>query len=360
MKNKIIIIGAGIHGLTSAISLAENNFDVTVIEKNQDILQGTSRSTHNRAHLGYHYPRSKNTAIECIEGLKCFKEKYPNSLVYPETYYFIEKESQTSFNDYLKFCNELKIPYEIKIPDKKLLNYDHIEGGIKVPEPIFHMNNIHKDLIKKIKHHNINIKTFSKLIDFEESSNGYYLITKEHNKTEKYFTNIIINATYAYSNNILKILDLEEDMTKYYLQHTEIPIMKSKKLLPSMTIMDGKFFSILNYANEDPNLYLLYDVVNSVLENKENIYLEEKTFSSNLNKIIEHGCNYFPFLKKLKYIKSWYGTRPIPIDVKGDARGTRIKSHKKYPGIYSILEGKFISALLIANEITSLIKEENI
>jgi len=62
---KASVIGGGIHGLTSAIALAKEGLEVTIFEKEKEILLGTSGSTHNRAHMGYHYPRSCETAIEC-------------------------------------------------------------------------------------------------------------------------------------------------------------------------------------------------------------------------------------------------------------------------------------------------------
>ena len=41
----------------------------------------------------------------------------------------------------------------------------------------------------------------------------------------------VVKTTYAYSNNILKILDLEEDMTPYYLQTTVMtPVFKTLSL----------------------------------------------------------------------------------------------------------------------------------
>jgi D-amino-acid dehydrogenase len=53
---KSIVIGGGIHGLSSAIALAKKGLEVSLIEKNSDLLMGTSGATHNRAHKGYHYP----------------------------------------------------------------------------------------------------------------------------------------------------------------------------------------------------------------------------------------------------------------------------------------------------------------
>lgn len=346
-KVSICIIGGGIHGLMSALFLHKAGFDVIVLEKNKDILQGTSGSTHNRAHVGYHYPRSIETAKECIYGLNCFKEKFPESLYYPrEVYYLIEKNSKTSVEEYKKFCDFMDFPYQIEIPTKYIKS-DLIIGGFKVIEPIFDI----ESLRSFFKRQNLNIKTSSEVISFSEESSGFKVICNN----QSYYANIIINATYANANNILNILNLEEDMTEYRLQHTEVAIMKSKKYIPSLTIMDGPFVSLMPYANRE-NLYLLYDVINSILDEETGFFLKGGNFKSHLDKMIIHFSKYFNF--DLEYMGSLYGSRPIPVKISDDSRTTRIISHKKHKGIYSILEGKFISAPLIADKMTALIQKD--
>ena len=344
------IIGGGIHGLMIALALQKLRIEVIVLEKNRDIFHGTSGSTHNRAHIGYHYPRSIETAKECIEGLTYFKEKFPFALYYPkDIYYLIEKNSKTSVDDYKKFCDEINLPYEIGIP--KYVKIDLIAEGFKVTEPIFDIT----ILRKFFKNQKLKIKTANEVTHFSKEPTGYKIICNGSSWDKTYYADIIVNATYAYANNILSILDLEEDMAQYKLQHTEVAIMKSKKYIPSITVMDGPFVSLMPYANRK-NLYLLYDVVNSILDEKTGYFLKDQKFKSNVNKMLEHSSKYFNF--DLEYVSSLYGSRPIPTKILDDARTTRIISHKKYKGIYSILEGKFISAPLIADKVVSLIQKE--
>ena len=78
-----LVIGAGIHGLTFAIELAKRGVKVTILEKQTNFLLGASSGTHNRAHLGYHYPRSLVTAKECLDGYRYFIENYPQALYCP-------------------------------------------------------------------------------------------------------------------------------------------------------------------------------------------------------------------------------------------------------------------------------------
>ena len=60
---RIAVIGAGIFGSTVAVKLAEAGFGVDLYEKEGDILQAASGINQYRLHRGYHYPRSKETAL---------------------------------------------------------------------------------------------------------------------------------------------------------------------------------------------------------------------------------------------------------------------------------------------------------
>lgn len=361
---KAIVIGGGIHGLTASIALAEKGIQVSLLEKKQELFKGTSGATHNRAHLGYHYPRSIETAIECQEGLNFFKEKYPETLYYPkENFYLIEKyNSFTNFNDYIKFCDKVNLPYEIFLENDEYWNKNMIEGGLKVPEPVFNMNYLPKILEKEALGLGVKIEKETKLKGLKKKADNYIVLGQKGNEIKRYDANIILNATYAYINNTMKLLGLEEDIINYRLQKTEVVVAKTEKKFPALTIMDGKFISFMPFAGmHNENMVLMYDVENSVLEEKEEFFLDDtKKYKSNFKKMVEKGEKYFPFMKGFEYQDSLFGFRPIPIDATGDSRKTRILSHKSATGIYSICEGKFISAPLIAERLIKKIQEEGL
>jgi glycerol-3-phosphate dehydrogenase len=358
---KAVVIGGGVHGLSSAIALAREGVRVSLLEKHLGLMEGTSRATQNRAHLGYHYPRSPETAVECLKGLDFFKKKYPGSLFYiGEDYYLIERnESLTSFEQFKTFCDQVGLPYEIKMPPRHLWNEEFIEGGFKVEEPVYNPEVLKRLLESEASELGVEIRTGSEVVGMEDSEGRYKIISLQEEETDTYDANLVINATYAYANNVMKILGLEEDMVRYVLQNTEVAIARSKAEVPALTIMDGPFVTLLPFTDGgDGRLFLVYDVLNSVLDQKEGYFLDDsKRRNSNWVKIMEHGEKYFPFFQNLEYIASLYGSRPVPAEVIGDSRQTRITAHQKFPGIFSILEGKFISAPLIAERLVEQIKE---
>ena len=350
--------------MCAALALAEADIDVVVIERNASILQGTSGATHNRAHMGYHYPRSIKTAQECLRGLEYFQSKYPEALYYPkEAYYAITKEeSKTSTEDYIKFCDHMQIPYKFQWPPKEVLSKDHLDSSFLVPEPCFDLTALHRLLEKEAAQKKVAIKTSSVVTKSEQQKDGTHKVTVENRYSkEQLQADIVINATYAYSNNILNISGLGPERTEYYYHTTEVVIARNMSMgIPALTVVDGPFISVMPYAGTE-DLYLVYDVVYSVVHLQRGLlYAERQKLESNWEKMVKHGKEYFPFIKKLEFVKSLWGSRPIPVDDTINSRHTRIIAHKTSPGFYSILEGKFISAPLVAQELSALIHKDKL
>jgi choline dehydrogenase-like flavoprotein len=98
---KIVIIGGGIAGCTTALELAKNNpeAEIIILEQSRDILQSTSARTPGRMGLGYHYfdAQTSQTYMEHTIG---FMKKYSDCFVGEESKphlqsgrYFIVKDS---------------------------------------------------------------------------------------------------------------------------------------------------------------------------------------------------------------------------------------------------------------------------
>ena len=359
---RAVVIGGGIHGLTSAIALARGGADVSLVEKNSELLSGTSGATQNRAHLGYHYPRSVETAEECKKGLEVFQERYPGALVFPDgAYYLIEAESsKTSGDEFARFCEKVNIPYEMEMPKEGFVNPDSIRESFKVPEPVFDLDTLSVLLRKEALELGIRFEMGTEVVDADSVGGGYKIVTRRGEDEGFLDADVVLNATYAGANRVMNMLGLNEDMTKYVLQKTEVVVAESDEEIPALTIMDGDYVSVLPFGRYSRRV-LLYDVIHSVIDRKKGFFDDmNKNYSTNLEKMVEHGEKYFPFIGGLKYVGSLYGARPIPQRITGDSRKTRIVAHDRAPGVYSILEGKFISAPLVADEVVRKMKDDGV
>ena len=355
---KVLVIGAGIHGVSMAIELANNGHKVTIIEKNEDMLQGSSFATHNRLHLGYHYPRSKETAEECRRGYDYFVKHYKDCLIFSDFYYVVAKEnSNVTAKQYKSAMENLSLECNSNWPEEKFLNRDKIEDSFKVNEACFDLWKIKDKFNEKFK--KLGVKEIYNFEIQNASLLGKNKIRLESSNSKMDLdVDLIINCTYAYANNIQKAFSVFENLTPYKIEDTEIAVVESDEEIPPLTVMDGPFITILPYAGKE-NHYLVYDKVNSVIKQEYLVLAKPlKTSQTNWDKMLKHGLEYFPFFKNLKYKYSIYGNRPISVKAKNDDRTTKITKHEYPIDFYSVLEGKWVSAPLVAERMIKLLNRK--
>ena len=265
MKNNknILIIGAGVHGCFLAKYLSKKKYNIFLLEKESDICKGSSGATHNRANRGFHYPRSKQTASECKNAYNYFEKNYKKYFKKLNSYYCIEKKSKINFKEYVKFFKKNKLKFKI-IKGNRYLKNNNLEGIIQAEEGCFDHLKIKNTLKKYLKKKNIKLYFNFDLKKVKKKNDLLSLISNK-NKVITKKIDIIINATYDNSNNLLKIFFKNQKTKKYKHQLTEVVVINSTTSFPGITIMDGPFATIMPYIGKK-NKYLLYDVTNSILK----------------------------------------------------------------------------------------------
>ena len=358
---KIIVIGAGIFGVTIALELSKRH-DVTLVDANDDILQNASKVNHNRLHFGFHYPRSKATALQCINGYKQFYNYFSDAITSDfENYYMIEKNSNVSCREYELFCDDLHLKYRELYPDtgyywKMGMNLKNIEASYLTHEPIFDYDRIKSKLIHELNRSNVKL-VLNKKITSKKDVEGFYTV---------------INASYFNVNNINRIFGLRE--TKLRLQTVIIPIFKWHMSKIGITIMDGKFCSIMPKGfNEDR--FLLYHAKESIIYEAESEVIPElwyygkeiirnpffktvydKTIAKQyINTIVMASQKYFSFLKYCDIIDYWQTVRALPINDDDERLSIFEVSEQNDQKIISVLSGKISTCILTANNINKIL-----
>ena len=266
---KILVIGGGIFGCSISLELSKHNLDVTLIEKNSDIMEEASKCNHNRIHYGYHYPRSIRTAAQSLDGLISFLMMYKESIItnFPNYYAISSKQSQINSIEYKNFCNKVGIDYSPEYPSLNVLNPLLIEDSFRVEEPIFDWE-ILKSIIKnKLNDSLVNLKLNTQ---FSKNDLNY---------------DFIINCSYSGINKVNNIIGVAP--LKFKLQDVIVPIFEYNHPKIGLTVMDGPFCSIMPKGNT-PNQFLLYHAKYSILKETEEIDLiPSKNISYNLKMIVQ-------------------------------------------------------------------------
>lgn len=356
-KEQILIIGGGIFGLTAAIVLGEAGLQVTLIEREKDVMLGASLVNQNRIHFGYHYPRSKATCLESLEGLQTFKEYYGESIHtdFKKYYAIAKKDSHLDAAGFYKFCSDLNLSLEEAYPGENILNRELIEACWLTNEPIFDYNKLKQVAIYRIaRNKNISVIRNVKPVSVRETATKQKQVELSNGITLACDT--IVNATYAGMSEIVHLLGKKSIPAKYQL--CLMPILEALEPITPLgiTIMDGPFCSLMP-KGVSKSQFILYHVKHSVIQTHigdENIEWEAISDFPDLA-IIEQSKRFFPVLDHMKLCDSWITTRIVlPEQEVDDARPTFILDHENR--IFSLFSGKVTTCVSVAKELLKKLK----
>ena len=351
---RISIFGGGIFGLTIFLLLRKKGFDCYLYEKEKELLAGASTKNLNRVHLGYHYPRDKETVYQSKKGYSSFTKFYSKSIIKNfENYYAIAKNSKVNSQKYEKFLKETKLKYKKIHPRKFRFKTNFIENIYKVTEPIYSWNLLKKQIKKLVKEDKNRIYLKSFITNIKYIKKKYFF----QNNQKIDVSDIVINATYegcnAISKNICKVKNFE-------YQVTNIMEINSKKFRSiGFALMDGPFFSFLPMGTKK-NKQVLYHVKHSVLKKKISKEFNNKWLNKNkqLNKIIKTSNKktivdlkkYFPEMDIKKINKNYISSRVLLPRTKNTAKRISYftERRKKY---FEIFSGKVDHSVDIAYKI---------
>lgn len=333
---RALVVGGGIFGVCCAIELSKEGIETHLFEKSAALMQGATTVNQNRFHLGYHYPRSIETARQCLAGIFSFKEYFGATLIAPkENYYAIGKNgSKTSFRQYINFCEELGLPHPEKHPTDEILDSSQISGCIAVTEQIINLEKLKSTAEALLGKHDVKVFLNRKLKDHDEKN-----------------FQIVVNATYSNINDVNKILGLPTRKFRYDI--CNVPVIKLPKELSGVgiTIMDGNFHSILPYGATPYHLF--WSVVGSAIRS-EGIYPPQ----AKSRKIANYRDDtYIPLLKHAKLIDVLRTTKILAYDVEySDERMTDLINYGH--GKFGIHSAKINTCVLAARKLASIVNRQ--
>lgn len=316
---KIGIIGTGWYGCYIAEYLLDNykDINITLIDKNYEIFQGSSSNNQNRLHIGFHYPRCNITQKKCKKYFELFNKKYHNILMdIKKNYYVVAKNSNVSFEDYINMYDN----YELKknnflnnIQQNKIINT--IEKYIDFEKAKLYFQKKFKKKLNYIL--NYNVKSI-------ENFNRKVIINK------KLIFDKVFNCTYNQIQNFENVI-FEKCLTLLYKKVNHIQF-------DCLTIMDGNYSSIFYYKD---NIYSLTNVKYTPLIKSTKIndikWFDKYNINEKRNEF-EKQIEYFykDFKKHFRYY-SYYISYKCKEISKNDTRDINIKINKN---IFNVFSGK--------------------
>lgn len=378
---KAAVIGGGIFGLYCADVLLENNFKVDVYEQGNSLCLGASQVNQARLHLGYHYPRSKETALQCIKGFYDFQYKFPKAInkSFKQYYAISSTGSKVTDKEYLRFCDELKLPYKIVKLPPDIIRPGTVKVVIEALEYAFDWKEVVNSLEEKIINNGGKILLNHKIIDGDVKGKVKKLVSLHRDRKNIENYDIVINAAYANINGLNKLFGLPLEPLSFEMCEMVKILLPQKYNSIGVTIMDGNFTSVMPFGltgyqtihNVRKTPHERSDVGYPIFScNKEknnkckcdpnniNICLDCKCrFKSGYESIKEFAVKYLPYVENAKFIDSMFAVKTILNYVEdSDARPSMLIQYDEAENYYVVFGGKINTIIDIGEKLIKLIK----
>jgi len=360
-RRRVAIVGGGLFGVMAALKLSQHGFATTIFEKQSSVLLGASYINQNRLHMGYHYPRSDQTAREACLHQAEFQKLFPEAVVADfEHYYCVAREgSYVSGTEFKAFCDRLSLPYEETWPSAITLNSETVETCLRVPEKLYDAN-VLRHLLRQMpeREPHVHVMVNTELLGINQFHDGFEIHYHGVAGIERMTFDAVINATYSNINRLISMLGCAP--RTYQFELCEVAVVKAPwEGRVGCGVMDGPFFGILPFGKSGS--YLLYDVEISVLErsfgtspafNREMSYYDHEIIrAERFRRYLQKASQYIPEMVKCLHLYSIYVPRVVLANRDSDdARPTEILKHAN--GVWSIFAGKISLAIPTAVQLT--------
>jgi glycine/D-amino acid oxidase-like deaminating enzyme len=350
---KIAIVGAGIFGVVAADALARSGHSVSLFDSRLEILSTASAKNSNRLHLGFHYPRDLETAIQSKEGYLKFKDAFPEAcnFAFP-CYYALSKESsKTNLESFLGFVEQASLSMQ-EINLNILANYgfdtDKVSHAWLTQEGVIDFPTLKRFLMKRLLLNGVELRLGANVETISLSNLSWRV---ECNRGKEIFDFVVL-ATYGVDNIEIQNMGFRESESMYQatmILQVELPLPHF-----GVTVIDGDFLTILPKGFSRSST--IYAPGPSVIFQSRNLSEVMRMINSKSHRI-EHALlleqrfrEYFP-QTKVKLDDDYLVTiRNIESSSKTtDKRVSYLR--ELAPNLFSIRSGKIDHAISISEEI---------
>lgn len=312
---RVAVIGGGVFGCTAAVELARTGADVTLFERQRDILMGASRANQGRVHRGYHYPRDPHAAELSARAAE-FEARFGGCLVKgTRQHYLVAVDSDAEV--YEKFVHDAGLPWRpVASP---LVRADAVDACISVDERL------------------VDIDRLRPVLRGELATAGVRLCpgatTDAGARAGEY--DWVVDATYG---------RYWPDPLRYEVCETVVVQLAERYSGQGFVVMDGEYCSLDPHGRR----HMLYDVdqsvhaVNKIPDHLAGLIDRGLVYSthSRIDAMLD-SARRFLHLGKTVYCGSLFTVRAVLPDDGTDARPTLVRTDGN---VIRVLAGKLAAA----------------
>jgi glycine/D-amino acid oxidase-like deaminating enzyme len=342
---RVAVVGAGVFGVSAAVRLAEDGWEVDLFEAQRSIMNGATGNNVFRLHRGYHYPRSLDTALETKESVRSFLAEYGAAVIDSEQHLYAVSRvgSRVTGQEFLDHCTRAGL--EVEVVTSPLLREDTTELVIRATE----------SRMDPLQLRDIGLRRLA------ESGVRLYGGVEAGPDVVDHYDYVVLCGN-ARSNALMRAWGITPPRRQFEV--CEVAIMKGAALGDTdIVVMDGPFNSLSPYGRRE-GLHILYDVEHSVHHRSVSESFEPPEAYRDLlsnpcgqpsaltafDAMRETASRFVNGLDDAEYCGSLWSVRTVLADVDAtDARPTIV--NWVAPTVMTLFSGKLVTAITAADTV---------
>jgi hypothetical protein len=354
----IAVIGGGLFGSVAAHQLASAGHSVVVFEKKTRLMISGSANNTNRLHLGFHYPRDLNTALQSSQSSVEFNRQFSHAVRNNfENFYGLALEgSKTSLSEYQVFLEALGENHSSAQTPQILADigfpFDKMAGLWRTAEGIISMENLADELQRALLQQSVQLRFRTEVLGLDTSGDRWAVETARGSE----IFDIVVMATYGTPVAHPRQVDCSCSSVKKY-ELTLVLEVSSPTPAFGLTILDGDFLTVLPSGTTDN--FLLYAPGPSVLKTVEGPdfpegFAEASPYELRVaeGRLIERVEAWIPGFEIGKILERRTTVRTLLSGVEAtDARPSKVLEHG--PGLFELWSGKLDHSVSTAEELAN-------
>jgi predicted dehydrogenase/glycine/D-amino acid oxidase-like deaminating enzyme len=372
-RPRIAVIGGGVFGLAAAVELAALG-DVTIFERNADVMAEASFANQWRHHGGFHYPRSPDQVREIVDCRPAFEAEYGAAIQRTHPAWFCTSAHGRVIprERYLAACRANGLDFTIEPPPADAVDAREVSACVRVDEGVYDFLRLRALMRDRVlADPRIALRLHRTVAGAAIGSDGVKLLRVHApgpagaaaaaagtaaggDACERF--DYVVNATYANLNRLPHWLGFPLLPLRFHFD--ELLLVRLPLRQMSVSIIDGPFTSLVGTGQE--GLFILshaIDSSHSSVITDDGLPPPWPPSRSNRDNMLRHARQYLPVLAHAEVVESRYAFRAVPARAADfDARPTVVVEHGF--GCWSVLGGKVLTCVANAREIAAAIRQE--
>lgn len=247
MGRKAVVIGGGFFGCEIALKLRSLGYEVTLLEREAQLLDHASWGNQARVHGGYHYPRSITTGLRSQANYRPWKEAYGFAVVdsFTMLYAVARRFSHVTAAQFEGYCRRISAPLRVA-SHRQAAFFDPrmVEAVYEAEECAFDANLLRRELGRRLGEAGVDVRLGAK-VDAMGPGSRLRVGWTEGGRQQEADAEHVFLCAYSFTNQVLRTCGLDGLPLRFEM--TEMAVVQPPSQLKGygFTVMCGPFFSLM-------------------------------------------------------------------------------------------------------------------